>query len=396
MNKRIYLDTAARTPIDKRVAKVMIDVQTKTFANAGSIHKEGMEAYEILETSRKRIANILGCHADELIFTSGGTESDNLAVFGVARAVKNCQENKQTGKDKKLRIAVSAIEHVAVLEAAKKLEEENFAIDYLSVGEDGIVDPKELAKVLTPQTILVSIMYANNELGTIQPIKEIAKVIRNWRKKNKTSYPYFHTDACQAGRFLDLSTNKLGVDLLSLSGSKIYGPHNVGLLYVKRGTLIEPIIYGGGQENGRRAGTEDVAAVAGLAEALRLCSLARETESKKLSRLRDFLINAVIKEIPTARLNGSVKARLPNNINFSFLGESGEQLVLRLDVKGFAVSSGAACSSRKKSNSYVIIATSGDKKRAESSVRITLGRETSKADIDKLIKTLSELLVKTK
>lgn len=396
MNKRIYLDTAARTPIDKRVAKVMIDAHTKTFANAGSIHKEGMEAYKILETSRKRIANILGCHADELIFTSGGTESDNLAVFGVARAVKNFQHGRRADEDKKLRIVVSAIEHVAVLEAAKKLEAENFAIDYLSVGEDGIVDPKELEKVLTPQTILVSIMYVNNEIGTIQPIREIAKVIRNWRKKNKTSYPYFHTDACQAGRFLDLSTNKLGVDLLSLSGSKIYGPHNVGLLYVKRGTLIEPIIYGGSQENGRRAGTEDVAAVAGLAEALRLCSLTRETESKKLSRLRDFLINAVIKEIPTARLNGSVKARLPNNINFSFLGESGEQLVLRLDARGFAVSSGAACSSRKKSNSYVIIATSGDKKRAESSVRITLGRETSKADIDKLIKTLSELLVKTK
>jgi len=386
--KRIYWDTAAGTPVDRRVLKAMMPflrgISSEALAKEGnpaSIHKEGVVASKAVETARAKIAKILFAHPDEIIFTGSGTESDNLAILGTAEMAT------------KKHIITTSTEHKAVLEPCRYLQKKGFKITYLPVDKDGQINLKELKESLTNDTFLVSVMMANNEIGAIQPIKEVAKIIRHYRKNNNRRLPYLHTDACQAPRFLDLNVEKLGVDLLSFNGSKIYGPKGIGALYVRRGILLAPIVWGGGQERGLRSGTLNVPGIVGLAEALTICEQEREKESARLIKLRDKLI-VELKKIPNLKINGPDsqadnnqgralidEKRLPNNINFSIKGFEGEQLVVELDAKGLAVSSGSACSSHDLANN---------------NVRISFGRETAGADLNRFIKSLKEIIEKYK
>ncbi|MEI8123583.1 MAG: cysteine desulfurase family protein [bacterium] len=372
--KRIYLDNASTTPIDPKVLGVMLPYLTDKYGNPSSIHYEGRVAKKAIEESRERIAKIVGIKKDGIIFTSGGTESDNLAVLGIARA------NKEKGKH----IIVSAIEHKAVLDSCKKLEKEGFEITYLNVDKNGIVSLESLKKSISRDTILVSIMYANNEIGTIQPIKEIAKII----KESKISNPIFHTDACQAVGALPINIKDLDVDALTISSSKIYGPKGIGCLCLNENCKIEPIIFGGGQERGIRSGTENTAYILGFAEALFISEKKRLSESKRLTKLRDYFIENLIKKITKIIINGGRTKRLPNNINLSLHGVEGESLVLMLDENGISASTGSACSANDLKPSHVISALGGDAELAHSSVRFTLGRYTKKSDIDYTIKML--------
>jgi cysteine desulfurase len=300
----------------------------------------------------------------------------------------------------KSHIIVSAIEHASVLQPAKELEKRGeVALTVLPVDKDGVVDLKVLKESLRPETILVSIMFANNEIGTIQPIKEIAKILRDFRRerglnKDHANYPYFHTDACQATRFFDLDTRKLGVDLMTINANKMYGPKGGGALYVRRGVKVAPLLYGGGQEGTLRSGTENVSGIVGLAKAFVLATKFRDKETKNLNKLRDYAIKKIQKEIPGTILNGSATNRLPNNLNFTFPGVDAEWLVLQLDAKGISCSTGSACSFNTKDESYVIMALGKTEADAKSSVRFSLGRETTKSDLDILIKYL-KLFTKT-
>ena len=378
--KRVYLDNASTTPIDPKVLGVMLPYFTEKYGNPSSIHYEGRVAKKAIEESRERIAKIVGVKKEGIIFTSGGTESDNLAVLGIARA------NKEKGKH----IIVSAIEHKAVLDSCKKLEKEGFEITYLNVDKNGIVSLESLNKSIRPDTILVSIMYANNEIGTIQPIKEIAKTI----KESKISNPIFHTDACQAVGALPIDINDLNVDALTISSSKIYGPKGIGCLCLNKNCKIEPIIFGGGQERGIRSGTENTAYIVGFAEALFISEKKRLSESKRLTKLRDYFIENIIKTIPKIIINGDRIKRLPNNINLSLHGVEGESLVLMLDNSGISCSTGSACSSSDLKPSHVILALGGDAELAHSSIRFTLGRYSTKNDIDYVVSVLLKIVPK--
>ncbi len=353
------------------------------FNNPSSIHQEGLGAFKKVDEARKKIAEILFAHPDEIIFTSSGTESDNLAILGTAEL------------STKKHIITTAIEHKAVLEPCRYLQKKGYRVTYLGVDKNGSVNLKEFKESLTKDTFLVSVMMANNEIGTIQPIKEIAKIIRHFKKENNIHLPYFHTDACQAPRFLDLNVAKLGVDLLTFNGSKIYGPQGIGALYVRRGTMIGPVIQGGGQERGLRPGTHNVAGILGLAEALTLCAKNRDKEVKSLEKVQKKLF-AELKKIPGIIINGGEENRLPNNVNFSVENLDGEQLVLELDAKGFAVSSGSACSYDSGEGSYAIRGIGGSKERAESAVRISLPRGASLGEVNKFIKSLKDIINKYK
>jgi len=409
--KRIYMDTAATTPCDPRVVKAMQPFLSGAFGNPSSLHQEGVAAEAALEDARKRIALVLGAHADEIIFTGGGTEGDNLAILGVARGL--LAKNKLT---KPGHIITTTIEHRAVLEACVQLEREGWAVSYIPVDKQGLIDLKALKEVLRPDTVLVSVMYANNEIGTIQPIKEIAKILRHHRSsmllrgaerrsnleiassagtpsRNDTRLPYFHTDACQAPRFLPLGVEQLGVDLMTINGSKIYGPKGTGVLFAKRNTFIEPLVYGGGQERGLRSGTENVAGIIGLATALEIAQAEREKESAKLEKLRDHFI-AELQKLPDVGINGSLIERLPNNINVTFVGQFGELMVLRLDAQGVACSTGSACSAHHKDDAHVIISLGKTKADADNTVRFTLGRDTTKKDIEYTVRVIKKILEK--
>jgi len=378
--KRIYLDNASTTKIDPKVLGVMLPYLKEKYGNPSSLHLEGRVARSAIEESREKIADVIGAEKSEIIFTSGGTESDNLAIFGIARA------NKNKGKH----IIVSAIEHKAVLDSCKKLEKEGFEITYLPVDKYGIVSLDELKKKLKSNTILVSIMYANNEIGTIQPIKKISEII----KESEASNTIFHCDACQAVGTLHLNVKDLGVDALTVSSSKIYGPKGVGCLYLNKKYLIEPIIYGGGQEKGIRSGTENVASVFGFSEAIKLAEKKRISESKRLTSLRNYFLSKILKEIKDVSINGSLKERLPNNINISIRGVEGETLLLLLDNKGISCSTGSACSSMDLSPSHVLLQIGVPLELAHCGIRFTLGRFIKKADIDYTVKVLSESVKK--
>jgi len=389
--QRIYLDTAAATPMDKRVIKAMTPYFSRDFGNPGSLHLEGVIASKTLAFARDKIAKILDTHSDEIIFTSGGTEGDNLAIIGVARGLLAHKKIASPGH-----IITTATEHRAVLEAGAVLEREGWAVTYAPVDEDGLLNLKAFKEALRPETVLVSVMYANNEIGTIQPIKEVAKILRHFRKeRGENRLPYLHTDACQAPRFLPLSVEKLGVDLLTLNGSKIYGPKGVGCLYIKRNTFLNPLLVGGGQELGRRSGTENVAGAVGLATALEIADKEREKESAKLSVLRDYFIEKIL-ILPGTHLNGGQSERLPNNINITFDKVFGELMVLRLDAKGIACSIGSACSSHKKDDRHVIMALGKTANEADNAVRFTLGRATTKKDLDFVIEAIKDILNKSK
>ncbi len=390
-HKRIYLDHASSTPVDPAVLEVIAHTQATSFGNASGVHKEGVESSRILENARASIASSIGAHSDELIFTSGGTESDNLAVMGVLNTFLNTHPKQIP------HMIVSAIEHSAVFELAQSLEKRGMVeVSYAPVTEDGIIDQGGFKKLLRPETILVSVMQANNEIGTIQPIREIAKTIRHFKKHREgdtSQYPYFHTDACQSFVYEKIGVEQLGVDLLTINGSKLYGPKGIGALFVKRGTVIESQIIGGSQERNLRAGTENVPLIAGFARAIEINESLKESESVRLTELRDYFIGE-LKNNFEVHLHGSATGRLPNNINVSFVGYQSEQIVIYLDAQGVAVSEKSACKADSGEVSHVLKALYGEN--AEilkwGSVRFSLGRQTTKEDLDRVIENLKGVL----
>lgn len=387
MIRKVYLDYAGTTSLNPRVKRTILSC-LDVFGNASSIHAVGRRSKKILEDSRQKVARVLNARPEEIVSTGSGTESNNLAVLGIARAYK------KHGKH----IVTSKIEHHAVLRACQYLEKnEGFKVTYLDVGSNGIVDPKKVLKAIRPTTILVSIMYANNEIGTIQPIAQIAKALNNYRRNRKESiyqFPFFHTDACQAAGALNLNIRELGVDLMTLNGSKIYGPKGTGCLFVRRGLDLQPQILGGDQERGLRAGTENTALIAGFAQALEIADRGKDKESKRLEMLRDFTISEILKKITNSRLNGDAVSRLPNNINISFDSLDGEMLLLALDQKGIQISTGSACTSTSTEPSHVLRALGLRDDLAKGNIRITLGRQTTKKDVDYVLKILAQAVEK--
>lgn len=391
--------------MDKRVKKAMDPFWMENFGNPNALYKEGLVARNAVEIARENVAKVLGARAKEIVFTAGGTESDNLAILGVIGAIRLEHQGETLmpasrfplDEKTRLHIITTKFEHHAVLNACKFLETQGVKITYLDVGKDGIVNPEDVKKTLKPETVLVSIMYANNEIGAVQPIKEIAKVIRNFKKAlpgQKPTVPYFHTDACQTPGYLDLNVEKLGADMLTLNGSKIYGPKGIGLLYIKDGIKLQPLLYGGEQEKKLRPGTENVPAIIGLAEALKIAEEEREKETKRLSDLRDYFTERLLKEIPKVVLNGHPAQRLPNNINVSILDVEGESVVLYLDEAGVACSTGSACTSESLEPSHVIMAIGQSHAYAHGAMRFSLGRSTAKKDIDYVMKVLPEIVRK--
>jgi cysteine desulfurase len=372
----IYLDHAATTPVDPRVVEAMLPYFSQAYGNASSIYALGRAAHKALDEAREKIAAILGCRPTELIFTGGGSESDNLAIKGVAQA----------SQKKGNHIITSAIEHHAVLHTCQYLEKFGYAITYLPVDRFGRVNPADVERAITDRTILVSIMYANNEVGTIQPLSEISQVCRARRIP-------FHTDAVQAGGALDLNVNRLGIDLLSLSAHKFYGPKGVGVLYIRQGTRILPQLQGGSQERNRRAGTENVAGIVGMGEALRLAYEDGEQTNSRLCALRDQLIERLL-TIPGAHLTGHPTERLPNNASFCFEGIEGESVLLNLDMLGIAASSGSACTSASLDPSHVLLALGIPVELAHGSLRLTLGKENTQQDVDTIAEALPGIIEK--
>ncbi|NLY56318.1 MAG: cysteine desulfurase NifS [Firmicutes bacterium] len=377
MMNRIYFDHAATTPVRPEVLTEMLPYFTENFGNPSSIYAWGRENRSAIDRARDSIAAQLGCTAREIIFTGCGSEADNLAIKGFALA------NQKKGNH----IITSAVEHHAVLDTVKYMTKLGFEITILPVDQYGMVSPDELAKAIRPETILVSIMYANNEVGTINPIPELAKVCRE-------AGVCFHTDAVQAAGALDLNVDKLGVDMMSLSAHKFYGPKGVGLLYVRKGVKLDSLIHGGGQERGRRAGTENVAGIVGMAKALELANAERLEMNARLTALRDRLIIGLRDRIPEIRLNGHPTERLPNNVNISIRYIEGESLLLNLDLKGIAASSGSACTSGSLEASHVLLAMGIPHEIAHGSLRLTLGRKTTEAEIDYLLEVLPPIVEK--
>ena len=387
--RQVYLDYAATTPLDPRVKKAMEPFWREKFGNPTSLYKKGREAAEAIGSARKNIAQLINSRPEEIFFTAGGTESINLAIFGVARAIH--QKNKKTPH-----IITTKIEHHAVLRSFEALEKEGIKTSYIDVDNQGMININKLKSAVRPETILISVMYANNEIGSIQPIIEIGKWLKQIntdRVHNGLTQILFHTDACQAAVSLDMNVQKLGVDLLSANSSKIYGPKQSGFLYVRGGVHLSPLIYGGGQERDLRSGTENVPGIVGLAKALELAQKDRLRENPRLIKLRDYFRTRVLKKIPKVVVNGPHQAmRLPNNINFSFSGVEGEALLLYLDSYGISVSTGSACSSADLDPSHVLLAIGRTAEQAQSSIRFTLGRQTKKSDLDYVLKILPELV----
>jgi cysteine desulfurase len=378
-NNRIYLDNAAATPLDHRVKRAMDPFLTDEYGNAGGLYLEGRHAKDALDSARERVASIFNCKPAEIVFTSGGTEGDALALIGVAHAKKHGH------------IITTKIEHHAVLETCEALEREGFEVTYVEVESNGIVDPKKIEAAIRKDTFLVSVMYANNEIGTIQPIKECSNIL----KKIEMSLGHkilFHTDACQASEYLDLDVQKLGVDLMTINGSKVYGPKGVGALYIRSGIQIKPMLYGGAQEGKRRAGTENIASIVGLSVALERAESRKQREVKRLSLLRDYFISRLTTEIKRTILNGDPNLRLPNNVNVSILDIEGEATILYLDNYGVACSTGSACTSESLDPSHVILALGRPYEHAHASIRFSLGRMTKKSDIDFVMKKLPKVV----
>jgi cysteine desulfurase len=376
MTDLIYLDHAATTPVDPRVLDAMLPYFTTTWGNPSSIYAHGRAARRALDDARDAIAEVLGCRPNEIVFTSGGTEADNLAIKGVAFA--------RQGKGK--HIVTTKIEHHAVLHTCEWLERHfGFQVTYLDVDEYGRVTPEQVEAALRPDTVLVSIMYANNEIGTIEPIAAIGRLLRQRGIA-------FHTDAVQAAGALDLDVNALNVDLLALSGHKLYAPKGVGCLYLRRGVTVLPQIQGGGQERDLRSGTENVPAIVGFAAALRLAYAERADRVERARRLRDRLIQGILERVPDARLTGHPTERLPNNASFVFRGTDGESILLNLDAQGIAASSGSACTSGSLEISHVLKALNLPREWAQGSLRLTTGHGNSDAEIDRVLEVLPPII----
>ncbi|MDP2631201.1 MAG: aminotransferase class V-fold PLP-dependent enzyme [Candidatus Uhrbacteria bacterium] len=382
--RNVYMDHAAATPIDRKVVEVMLPFLNESYGNPSSFHSVGKVASDAILNARSSIAQILGARADEVIFTSGGTESDNLAILGYAR------KNKDFGKH----IITTKAEHEAVLESCAELEREGFEVTYLDVDEYGMVTADQVEGALRDDTILASVIYANNEIGTVNPIREIGAKIQRARKGSAKNFPVLHIDACQAASALELNIQKLNVDMLTLNGSKIYGPKGAGLLYVRRGIKLQPLQFGGAQEKRVRPGTENVAGIVGLASALQIADDGRVQYVQKTTELRDKLINGILSSISKTRLNGHKTERLPNNVNISFMDIEGEALLLYLDSKGVYVSTGSACTSQSLDPSHVILALGMPYEVAHGSIRFSLGRDTTEEDVDYVLETLPPLVEK--
>jgi cysteine desulfurase len=378
MALKYYFDYAATTPLEPRVFRAMRPYFSKEFGNPGSIHDAGRKAKEAIEKASARIASILHCRPQEFIFTGSATEADNLAVFGIAEA------NKKAGG----KIIISAIEHKAVLASCNALAEKGFEIVRLKVDKTGLVDPADVARFLNSKTILVSIIYADNETGTIQPIREIAKAIKKFRAKNNSVLPYFHTDASQAAQYCDINVEKLGVDLMTVSSHKLYGPKGIGGLYIRRGIKTKPMIFGGGQQNNMRSGTENTPSIVGFAEALALAGKNKNKECVRVEKLRNELEQGIFKLIPKVVLNGHPQKRLPNFLNVSILDIEGEAALLYLDQKGICASTGSACDSQTLEPSHVILALGRPYEYAHGSLRFTLGKYTTQESVRYLLKHL--------
>jgi len=382
----VYLDHAATTYVNEEVKAAMEPFFSDCFANPSSLYAIGREANGALNDARRQVAKILHALPYNIIFTGGGTESDNLAILGVAR------KHQDYGKH----IITTKIEHHALIHPLVELEKQGFEVTYLDVDSQGFVSPKKVMQAIRPDTILISVMYANNEIGTVEPIAEIGREILKYRKKHGTEYPYFHTDACQAAGALEIDVEKLHVDLLTLNASKIYGPKGVGVLYKRRGLQIEPLIYGGGQEMKLRSGTENVSLIVGLAKALELVQKHKNTENTKTRELVRYFWGCIQKEIAKVWLNGPEigEKRLPNNLNFSILDVEGEALLLYLDAYGICCSTGSACTSISLEPSHVLSACGLPYEYSHGSLRFTLGHCNSKKDIDYVMKYLPSIVEK--
>jgi cysteine desulfurase len=375
--KRIYLDYAATTPTDPEVIKAMEPYFFDKFGNPSSIHSFGQEAKKAIEDAREKVATFLGAQPPEIVFTSGGTESNNFAVEGVAYALEK----------KGNHIITTAIEHHAITEPCKFLEKRGFKVTYVGVDKYGLVSLQDLKKAITDKTILISVMHANNEIGTIQSIAEIGKFVRE-------KGIYFHTDAVQTVGHIPVKVNELNIDLLSLSAHKFYGPKGVGALYVRGGTRIERFLHGGDQEKGRRASTHNTPGIVGLGKAIELCQLKMDEEAKFQTRLRDRLIKEIPDKISEVYLNGHPTQRLPNNVNFSIKYIEGESILLNLDMLGIACSTGSACTSTSLEPSHVLLAIGLSHEIAHGSLRITLGRWTKEDDVNYLLENLPKIVEK--
>jgi len=374
---RIYLDYAATTPTHPLVLKAMLPWFTDGFGNPSSIHSFGQEAKGAIEEAREKVAGLIRAKSEEIVFTGSGTEADNFAIKGVAYA----KEHK--GKH----IITTTIEHHAVIEPCKFLEKRGFKVTYLPVDKDGLIDPGEVKKAITDETILISVMHANNEIGTIEPIEEIAK-IANEREI------CLHTDAVQTVGHLPINLDELKVDLLSISAHKFYGPKGVGALYIRKGTKIVPFMHGGEQEHRRRASTQNVPGIVGFGKACELAQRKMVQEKERLEALRDKLISGILDRIDHVRLNGHPTQRLPNNVNISLEFVEGESILLNLDLVGIAASTGSACSSSVLEASHVLLALGLPHESAHSSLRLTLGQETTGKDIDYVLEKLPQIVKK--
>ena len=375
--RRIYLDYAATTPTHPEVVKAMLPYFTEAFGNPSSIYSCGQQARGAIEESRTKIADLIGARDEEIIFTSGGTEADNFAIKGVAFS----KESKGN------HILTSPIEHHAVLETCKFLGRRGFSITYLPVDEYGLVDPSDVKKAITDKTILISVMHANNEIGTIEPIAEIGRIARE-------AGIYFHTDTVQTVGHIPINVDELGVDLLSISAHKLYGPKGVGALYIRKGTKLVSLVHGGEQERGRRAGTYNAPGIIGFGRAVELAQQEMNQEAERLTPLRDKLINGLLERIDHTRLNGHPQKRLPNNVNISIDFVEGESMCLGLDLAGICASTGSACASSTLEPSHVLLVTGLSPERAYGSLRFTLGKWTTEEEIDQVLEVLPPLVAK--
>jgi cysteine desulfurase len=371
--ERIYLDSAASTPVADEVIQEMLPYLKQQYGNPSSIHYFGRETTRALQLARKRVADLIGARPSEITFTSGGTEADNLAIKGVAEYAKTMQKNH---------VITSYVEHDAVLEPCRDLERLGYRVTFLPVTAEGMVRPTDLQEALSADTALVSIMHANNEVGTVQPVKELAKIAHG-------AGALFHTDAVQAGGKMPVNVRDLGVDLLSMSSHKINGPKGVGALYIRDGLDIMPLIFGGGQESALRSGTENVHGIVGFGKACELAGARLAEYQQKVAELRDYMIKRVLEEIPHSRLNGSRTERLPGNAHFTFFGVNGEDLIIKMDENGIAASTGSACSVKKQKPSHVLKAMGFSYEEITGSLRMSLSLQNTREEVDRTVQVLS-------